>query len=58
MWPPSISNTLELEWLMVHTYLIHIPFATFFLVPLVLFGSFWLRGRQQHLEQCRWIFGE
>ena len=35
MWPPSISNTLELEWLMVHTYLIHIPFATFFLVPLV-----------------------
>ena len=38
----------RVEWLMVHSYLryVYIPFATFFLVPLVLVGSFWLRGRQ------------
>ena len=60
-----ISNTLELEssgsWY-IHTLNIHIC-----IYPLchLLFGSFgsrWFflveRKAAQHLEQCRWIFGE
>ena len=54
-----ISNTLELEssgsWY-IHTldmYISHLPpsfwFLWFFLVE---------RKAAQHLEQCRWIFGE
>ena len=55
-----ISNTLELEssgsWY-IHTFiypLCHLLFGSF--------GSRWFflveRKAAQHLEQCRWIFGE